>query len=396
MAPRQPHRKRRKNSRAPSQGSRTPSSEPTTKDSSLPQTPRSSDFEDQDKTSRSSTRSSKSPSFDTPSSPDTSWPSSGMQIHLHLGLLLSRQPPADRAKFEDKSDDRGYVQETILLNHLKAIWKFLASYWKAIVSVLITIIPVAIYIGIRYFDKCNTWLAQNDLPVIPSLEDLNTMVGYNLVVYFATRFVIFILGLTAWCSVDWKRMVLTEGRRFVCFCRAKLRSCWSRLLNGISSLFHTWVIDPLTALFWLVVSIPLAVKSWFLSLGMWIIIKGDKICRRRFLFIFATSGIFAYWLWERAYPLNLVEQLAAFAERYRDNDILAFCIFQTSYYIAYYYFACAQYFFPAKYEYNIWDDQVVQFIAYLVAVIAGLALLIGKIFDWVMRDTNDVKKMQDI
>ncbi|RBQ72081.1 hypothetical protein FVER14953_20636 [Fusarium verticillioides] len=129
---------------------------------------------------------------------------------------------------------------------------------------------------------------------------------------------------------------------------------------------------------------------------MWIITKGDKICRRRFLFLFATIGVFAHWLWERAYPLNPVEQLAAFAERHRDNDILAFCIFQTSYYAAYYYFACAQYFFPAKYEYNIFDDQVVRFIAGLVLAIAGLALLIGKIFDWVMRDTNDAKKIQGI
>lgn len=305
---------------------------------------------------------------------------------------ITAQLPADRAKPEDKSADRAYVQETILLNHLKVVWswiQFLFSHWKDIVSVLVTIILVAIYIGIRYFDECNTWLVQNDLPVIPSLEYLNTMVGYNLFVYLTGGFFIFILGLTAWCSVDWKRMVWTETCRFVWF-------CWSWLLNGIASLFHTLVIGPLTALFWRVVSLPWAVISWFLGLVMWSIIKGDKICRRRFLFIFATLSIFAYWLWERAHPLNPVEQLAAFAERYRDNDILAFCIFQTSYYVVHYYFACAQYLFPAKYEYNIWDDQVVQFIACLVAVIAGLGLLIGKIFDWVMRDTNDVKKMQDI
>ncbi|KAF5540194.1 hypothetical protein FNAPI_10566 [Fusarium napiforme] len=422
MAPRQPHRKRRNNSRTPSQGPRTPSPESTTTGSSLHQTPWSSDFEDQDATSRSSTRSPKSSSFDTASSSNTSWPSSGssnpsmadietfeMDVENSSTAPLEdagtsssgidAQMPADRAKPEDKSDDHGYVLETILLNHLKFLWgciRFIASYWKAIGSVSLSIILVAFYIGIQYFDECNTFLAQNDLPVIPSLEDLNNLVGYDLFMYFGGSFVIFIFGLAAWCSIEWKRMVSTETRRFVCYCLAKLRSFWYWILRGISSLLHTLVIDPLVAFFWRVVSIPRAVMSWFVSLVVWSINKGDKICRRRFLFIIAIIGVFAHWLWGRAYPLNAVEQLAAFADRYRDNDILAFCIFQTSYYVAYYYFSWAQYFFPAKYEYNIWDDQVVRFIACLVLAIAGLALVIGKIFDIVMRDTEDVKKMQDI
>ncbi|KAF5622577.1 uncharacterized protein FTJAE_10895 [Fusarium tjaetaba] len=421
MAPRQPHRKRR-NSRTPSQGPRTPSPESTTTGSSLHQTPWSFDFEDQDATSRSSTRSPKSSSFDTASSSNTSWPSSGssnpsmadietfeMNVEDSSASLLNdadastsginAQMPADRAKPEDKTDDQGYVLETILLNHLKFLWgclRFIASYWKAIGSLLLTIILVAIYFGIQYFDECNAFLAQNDLPVMPTLEDLNTMVGYDLFVYFTAGFIIIILGLAAWCSVDWKRMVSTETRRFVSFCLAQLKNFGSWILRGISSLLHTLVIDPLTAFFWRVVSIPRAVVSWFLSLIMWSINKGDEICRRRFLFILAMIGLFAHWLWGRAYPLNPVEQLAAFAARHRGNDILAFCIFQISYYVAYYYFSWVQYFFPAKYEYNIWDDQVVQFIACLVLVIAGLALVIGKIFDIVMRDTEDVKKMQDI
>ncbi|KYG13769.1 hypothetical protein FVEG_17696 [Fusarium verticillioides 7600] len=130
---------------------------------------------------------------------------------------IDAQMPADRAKPVDKSDDHGYVLEMILLNHLKVIWsciRFLASYWKVIGSVLLAIIPVVIYFGIQYFNECNTFLAQNDLPVMPSLEDLNAMVEYNLFVYFAGGFVIFILALAAWCSIDWKRMVSTETRRF--------------------------------------------------------------------------------------------------------------------------------------------------------------------------------------
>ncbi|PNP78554.1 hypothetical protein FNYG_08102 [Fusarium nygamai] len=144
MAPRQPHRKRRNNSRTPSHGPRTPSSESTTAGSSPPQTPWSSDFEEQDATSRSSTRSSKSASFDTQSSSDTSWPSSGssnpsmaeietfkMNVEDSSAPPLkdvdtsssgiAAQLPADRAKPEDKSDDHGYVLETILLNHLKVL-----------------------------------------------------------------------------------------------------------------------------------------------------------------------------------------------------------------------------------------------------------------------------------
>ncbi|EXA33493.1 hypothetical protein FOVG_15214 [Fusarium oxysporum f. sp. pisi HDV247] len=263
------------------------------------------------------------------------------------------QLPADRAKPDNKSDDHGYVLETILLNHLKVLWsciRFLVSHWKAIASVLLTIIVVVIYIGIRDFDKCNKWLTQNDLPVMPSLEELNIMVGYTFFVYFTGGFVIFILGLAAWCSIDWKRMVSTETRRFPL----------DRIV--LAGYFNSWGSDILV----------LAPRH----------VKHDQ--GRQDL----PSPI----------PLHLwhIEQLAAFAERHRDNDILAFYIFQTSYYVAYYYFACAQYFFPAKYEYSILHDQVVLFITGLVVVIAGLALLIGKIFDWVMRDSNDVKKIRDI
>ncbi|KAF5578546.1 uncharacterized protein FSUBG_13769 [Fusarium subglutinans] len=422
MAPKPPHRKRRNNSKTSSQESpRTPPSESTTVGSSLPQTPWSSDYEEQDTTSRSGTRSSQLPSFDTPSSSNTTWPSSGSpnssMAEIETFEMNSRgsspsplenanvsssrvasQLLANGAESDDTSDDHGYVRETILLNHLKVIWswiRFHGSYWKAITSVLLTISVVAIYIGIRYFDECNEWLIENDLPVMPSLEELNTMIGYTFFIYFSGVFVIFILGLAAWCSIDWKRMVSTETRRFVYFCLANLRDCWSWLLRGILSLFHTLVISPLTALFWQVISIPGAVISWFWSLVMWSIIKGDKICRRRFLVIIVVLAIFIHWLWERAYPLNAVEQLAAFAERYRGDDILAFCIFRTSYYVAYYYFACAHYFFPEKYEYNIWHDQVVIFITGLVVVIALSAIVIGKMFDWVMRNADDGKKMQD-
>ncbi|KAF5543109.1 hypothetical protein FMEXI_7184 [Fusarium mexicanum] len=419
MAPKAPHRKRRNNSKTPSQGSpRTPPPESTTAGSSLPQTPWSSDYEEQDTASRSGTQSSQSPSYDTPSSSNTTWPSSGSSnssmaeietfevssqgsspSHLEdadaSSSGIASQLPADGAKL----DDHGYVRETILLNHLKVLWswiRFFGSYWKAIVSVLSAISVVAIYIGIRYFDECNEWLMQNDLPVMPSLEELNNMIGYTFFVYFSGVFVIFILSLAAWCSIDWKRMVSTEIRRFVCFCLAKLRSCWSQFLRGILSLFYKLVISPLTALFWRVVSIPWAVISCFMNLVMWSIIKGDKICRRRFLVIIVVLGIFIHWLWERAYPLNAVEQLAAFAERHQGEDIVAFCIFRTSYYVAYYYFACAHYFFPEKYEYNIWHDQVALFITGLVVVIALSAIVIGKIFDWVMRNADDGKKMRDI
>ncbi|KAF5715725.1 hypothetical protein FMUND_6734 [Fusarium mundagurra] len=265
MAPRTPHRKRRNNARTPSQGSpRTPSSESTTAGSSLPQTPWSSDFGEQDATSRPSTRSSEPASFDIPSYSNTTWPSPGSSNPSMAEIetfetnvqdfscsplkdadasssRIAAELPAEPEKPDDKSDDHGYLLETILLDHLKF-----------------------------------------------------------------------------------------------------LRSC-----------------------------------IWF----------PDSHC------------IFARWTWERAYPLNPVEQLAAFAERHRDNDILAFCILQTSYYVTYYYFACAQYLFPAKYEYNIWNDQVVRFMAGLVVIIAILAFVIGKIFDWVMRDSNDAKKrteFQDI
>ncbi|KAF5969105.1 hypothetical protein FCOIX_11050 [Fusarium coicis] len=300
MAPKPPHRKRRNNSKTPSQGSPcTPPPESTTAGSSLPQTPWSSDYEEQDTASRSGSSPSALENADASSS------------------RVASQLPTNGAKSDDTSDDtsddNGYVRETILLSHLKVIWswiRFLGSYWKAITSVLLTISVVAIYISIRYFDECNEWLTENDLPVMPSLEELNAMIGYTFFVYFSGVFIIFILGLAAWCSIDWKRIVSTETRR--------------------------------------------------------------------------------------AYPLNAVKQLAAFAKRYRGNDILAFCIFRTSYYVTYYYFACAHYFFPEKYEYNIWHDQVALFITGLVVAIALGAIVIGKIFDWVMRNADNGKKMRDI
>ncbi|KAJ4118821.1 hypothetical protein NW765_008006 [Fusarium oxysporum] len=116
----------------------------------------------------------------------------------------------------------------------------------------------------------------------------------------------------------------------------------------------------------------------------WTIIKGDKICRRRFLVILVVTGGGIRWVWERAYSLNAVEQLAAFAERHRDHDIVAFLIFQTSYYVAYYYFDFAKYFFPAKYKYNITKDQVIRYITISVVIITFVTWLIGKTFDWVM------------
>ncbi|KAF4958156.1 hypothetical protein FGADI_2623 [Fusarium gaditjirri] len=269
----------------------------------------------------------------------------------------------DKASVNDQPEDNGYVQETIVLNHLKVLWsfiQFLVSYWKVITSVLLTTVVAVICIGICCFEKSNKWLTQNNLPTIPSLQQLNNMVGYTFYVYVTGGSVIFILGHAAWCSIEWKKMVSTETSRFVSFCLGKLTSWRSQILQGIASLFDT------------------------------------LFCRRRYLVILVVAGGGIHWIWERAYPLNAVEQLAAFAERYRDIDIVAFCIFQTGYYVIYYYFACAQYFFPAKYEYKIFQDQVVLYITGSAAVIIVVTLVIGKICDCIMPPANGAQKMEDI
>lgn len=150
----------------------------------------------------------------------------------------------------------------------------------------------------------------------------------------------------------------------------------------------------LIALFWYLVSIPVAGMWWFTGLVKRIIIKGNNICRRRVLVTLLVLGGGSHWVWERSHPLNAIEQLAAFAERYRDDDIIAFYIFKSSYYVAYYYFAFAKYLFPTKYEYNILNDPVAYYILFSGSIVIISTCLIGKTFDWIMQSGTTTQKTE--
>lgn len=302
---------------------------------------------------------------------------------------------ADPLKDETLPNDQdtGYVVETIYLLHSKAIWsyiQFILGYWRVIASVIYATAVIALFTSIYYFDKTNDLLKQYDLPTLPSLDDINAIFGYEYCGYFVGISSLLFLGLTGGYSIEWRKMASTETRRFLTFCLRKVRSFGSWILRGISYLLYTFIISPLTALFWYLVSIPVAGMWWF-------IVKGNKICRRRVLVILVVLGGGSHWVWERSHPLNAVEQLTAFAERYRDDDIVAFCIFKTSYYVAYYYFAFAKYLFPTKYEYNILNDPVAYYILFSGTIIIFSTYLIGKTFDLIMqRGTTPRKTEADI
>ncbi|KAF5615661.1 hypothetical protein F25303_13747 [Fusarium sp. NRRL 25303] len=405
-----------------SQGSPHPQSpKPTTPGSSGPQSPWSSGFEEQGVTGLPSPPPSQSPSLGTSSPSNAALSSSGISTPLIEEHETSRSanpiqdidaPPSTSAsqpsaKFikadpvEDKtlpSDrDTGYVIETIYFRHSKAIWsciKFILRHLRLIALIMSAAALLALCTGLYYFDKTRDLLKQYNLPTLPSLDDINAIFGYEYCGYFIGISSLLFLGLTGWYSIEWRRMASTETRRLLTLCLRKLRSCGSWILRGISYLFHTLIISPLTALFWYLVSIPVAGIRWFVSFVKRIIIKGNNICRRRVLVILVVLGGGIHWVWERSHPLNAIEQLAAFAERHRDYDIIAFCIFKTSYYVAYYYFAFAKYLFPAKYEYNIWNDPVVHYIILSVAVIIISTWLIGKTFDWIMQSRTTTQKVE--
>ncbi|CVL07321.1 uncharacterized protein FMAN_15391 [Fusarium mangiferae] len=427
------HRKSRRNARSASQSAspsaspsasqdspRPQSSKPTTPGSSGPQSPWSSGFEEQGVTGLPSPPPSQSPSLGT-SSPANVALSSGIStpsieeyetsrsatpiedIDAHPSTTASQSSlkSIEVGLVEDKTlpndQNTGYVVETIYLRHSKAIWscfKFILRHWRVIASFMYATAVIALFTGIYYFDETNDLLTQYDLPTLPSLDDINAIFGYEYCGYFIGISSLLFLGLTGWYSIEWRKMASTETRRFVTLCFRKLRSCGSWILRGITYSFHTLIISPLIGLFWYLVSIPVAGMWWFIGLLERIIIKGNKICRRRVLVILIVLGGGIHWVWERSHPLNAIEQLAAFAERHRDDDMIAFCIFKTSYYVAYYYFAFAKYLFPAKYEYNIWNDPVVHYIILSVAVIIISTWLIGKAFDWIMQSGITTQKVE--
>lgn len=391
-----------------SQGSPHPqSSKPTTPDSSGPQSPWSSGFEEQGVTGLPSPPASRSPSLGTSSAANVAL-SSGIStpsieehgtsrsatpiqdIDAHPSTTASQSSAksikADPVEYKPLPNDQdiGYVVETIYLRHSKAIWsciKFILRHLRLIALVMYAAALIALCTGFYYFDKTNNLLKQYDLPTLPSLDDINAIFGYEYCEYFIGISSLLFLGLTGWYSIEWRKMASTETRRFVTLCFGKLRSCRSCILRGISYLFHTLIISPLIALFWYLVFIPVAGMWWFTGFVKRIIIKGNKICRRRVLVILAVLGGGSHWVWERSHPLNAIEQLVAFAERYRDDDIVAFCIFKSSYYVAYYYFAFAKYLFPTKYEYNILNDPVAYYILFSGSIIIFSTYLIGKTFD---------------
>ncbi|QKD63152.2 uncharacterized protein FOBCDRAFT_282828 [Fusarium oxysporum Fo47] len=176
MAPKSPHRKPRRNAGPTSQGSPRPrSSGSTTTGSSCPQSPCSSDFQEQDATGRPSTSSSRSPSPEASSASNPASSSSGLSTPSMEELETSEikvQDPftsplkdadashsgTDKAPVDDQPEDDGYVQETVFLNHLIVLWswiQFSIRHWKVVVSVLFTTVAVAICIGICYLDKGN-------------------------------------------------------------------------------------------------------------------------------------------------------------------------------------------------------------------------------------------------
>ncbi|KAH7232151.1 uncharacterized protein BKA55DRAFT_580740 [Fusarium redolens] len=123
--------------------------------------------------------------------------------------------------------------------------------------------------------------------------------------------------------------------------------------------------------------------------------KADKIFRRRYLVIIVTAAGGIYYIRENAYPLTAVETMAALSERYREIDPFLYFSLEGCRYFLYYYFVCAEYFFPAKYEYNIMNDPVAQFFAAWVGGTIAVTYLIGKIFDLVMQTGGDVQKKKD-
>ncbi|EXK25468.1 hypothetical protein FOMG_17875 [Fusarium oxysporum f. sp. melonis 26406] len=155
MAIKSLHRKPRRNAGPTSQGSPRPrSSGSTTTGSSCPQSPCSSDFQEQDATGRPSTSSSRSPSPEASSASNPASSSSGLSTPSMEELETSEIKVQDPFTSPLKDADASHSGTVVLWSWIQ----FSIRHWKVVVSVLFTTVAVAICIGICYLGKGNDLL----------------------------------------------------------------------------------------------------------------------------------------------------------------------------------------------------------------------------------------------